>query len=172
MIPLTWSVVGNVPLDRARLAIEPIGHEDLVFLMIVAVCEDIGALKRLGKVTKYIKDEDDGFRGVIGTGDIYKIPVSWLSANGHIGPIGLERDALQVLMPPISSYLPLATYPFEMTGGMLQQASVWPWVAGMVDILTVVVVANDLGRDELVEDKVEAKATLDGNVLVEAATTE
>jgi hypothetical protein len=42
---------------------------------------------------------------------------------------------LQVLIPPISSYLPFSEYPFEMTGGMLQQASLWPCCAGIVDIL-------------------------------------
>lgn len=40
--------------------------------------------------------------------------------------------SVHVLKPPISSYVPLAWYPSETTGGMLQQASLWPWDAGMV----------------------------------------
>jgi hypothetical protein len=32
----------------------------------------------------------------------------------------------------------LALYPVETTGGMLQQASLWPWLAGIVDILAIV----------------------------------
>jgi hypothetical protein len=35
------------------------------------------------------------------------------------------------------SYEPFGVYPVETTGGTLQQASLWLWVAAMVDILKV-----------------------------------
>jgi hypothetical protein len=31
----------------------------------------------------------------------------------------------------------LGLYPDDTIGGMLQQASLWPWLAGMVDIFAV-----------------------------------
>jgi hypothetical protein len=34
-------------------------------------------------------------------------------------------------------YEPLGLYPDDTIGGMLQQASLWPWLAGMVDIFAV-----------------------------------
>jgi hypothetical protein len=34
-------------------------------------------------------------------------------------------------------YEPLGLYPDDTIGGMLQQAWLWPWLAGMVDILAV-----------------------------------
>ena len=40
-------------------------------------------------------------------------------------------------MPPSCSYVPLGTYSEDTIGGMLQQASVWPWVAGMVAMVVV-----------------------------------
>lgn len=46
-------------------------------------------------------------------------------------------EPLQVLKPWMSSYEPLGLYPVETTGGTLQQASLWLWVAGMVDMLAV-----------------------------------
>ena len=35
-------------------------------------------------------------------------------------------------MPPSWSYVPLGTYSEDKVGGMLQEASLWPWVAGIV----------------------------------------
>jgi hypothetical protein len=44
---------------------------------------------------------------------------------------------VHVFKPSYSLYEPLGLYPDDTTGGMLQQASLWPWLAGMVDILAV-----------------------------------
>lgn len=52
-------------------------------------------------------------------------------------------DNLQVFLPPISSYVPLTSYPLDTTGGMLQQPTEWPCWAGMVDMLAGCV-ENDL----------------------------
>jgi len=43
----------------------------------------------------------------------------------------------QVWKSWILSYEPFGVYPVETTGGTLQQASLWLWVAGMVDMLKV-----------------------------------
>jgi len=40
-------------------------------------------------------------------------------------------------MPPSCSYVPLGTYPEDTIGGMLQQASLWPWVAGIVAMVAI-----------------------------------
>lgn len=62
---------------------------------------------------------------------------------------------VHVFKPSYSLYEPLGSYPVVTTGGMLQQASLWPWLAGMVDILAVddgVGLAEQLvwyGREEL-----------------------
>lgn len=40
----------------------------------------------------------------------------------------------QVLKSPICSYEPLGMYPVDSTGGVLQQAWLWPWLADMVDM--------------------------------------
>lgn len=48
------------------------------------------------------------------------------------------KGIIQVLRPPYSLYEPFGWYPLDTTGGILQQASLWPWVAGIVDILAVV----------------------------------
>jgi hypothetical protein len=45
--------------------------------------------------------------------------------------------SVHVFKPSYSLYEPLGLYPDDTTGGMLQQASLWPWLAGMVDILAV-----------------------------------
>lgn len=40
-------------------------------------------------------------------------------------------------MCPSCSYVPLGTYPEGMIGGMLQQALLWPWVAGIVAMVAI-----------------------------------
>jgi hypothetical protein len=46
-------------------------------------------------------------------------------------------ESLQVLKSWMLSYEPFGVYPVETTGGTLQQASLWLWVAAMVDMLKV-----------------------------------
>ena len=52
-----------------------------------------------------------------------------------------------MLWPPSSSNEPFFWYPSETIGGILQQPALWPWVAGMVDIL-----ANRAGWRKLLRD--------------------
>jgi hypothetical protein len=44
---------------------------------------------------------------------------------GHVEMI-LYGDIHVFRPPPMVSYFPLCWYPFEIIGGMLQQASLWP----------------------------------------------
>jgi len=55
-------------------------------------------------------------------------------ANWQASRIG-EGWRSQVSMPPSCSYVPLGTYPKDTTGGMLQKALLWPWVAGMAGMV-------------------------------------
>lgn len=49
--------LGRVPLDRAGLALKPIRNEDLVFVVLVRVCQDIRALQGLVEVSEDIVDD-------------------------------------------------------------------------------------------------------------------
>ena len=51
--------VWRVPRDVGRFALEPVGHEDFVFL-----AEDIGALEGLREEPEDVVDEEDGFLGL------------------------------------------------------------------------------------------------------------
>lgn len=58
-------IVGRVPRDIGRLAIEEIGNEDLVRMVLIRVGEDVGALERLRKEPKdVVYDAVDGFDSV------------------------------------------------------------------------------------------------------------
>jgi hypothetical protein len=60
----------NVHLNGARLALEPVGHVNLVLLLLVAVGENVGTLESLVKVAKDVVDDDNGLCGVRGAGDV------------------------------------------------------------------------------------------------------
>ncbi len=64
-------VCQNIPLDGARLALEPVRDKDLV-LLVVAGGEDIGALDGLVKVAEDVVDDDNSFGGIGRAGDIYR----------------------------------------------------------------------------------------------------
>ncbi len=57
----------------------------------------------------------------------------------------VSGGSIHVFRPSTSLYSPLALYPLETTGGMLQQASLWPWLAGIVDMLAI---GDIVGLDE------------------------
>jgi hypothetical protein len=60
----------NLLFNRAWLALEPVGHEYLVLLVVVAKGEDVGTLHGLVKVAKDVINDDNGLGGVGGAGDI------------------------------------------------------------------------------------------------------
>jgi hypothetical protein len=53
----------DLPLNGARLAVEPVRHKDLV-LLVVARSEDIGALNRLVEIAKNVVDDDNPLGGI------------------------------------------------------------------------------------------------------------
>lgn len=64
-------------LDRARLALEPVRHIDLVLLVVIAVGENIGALDGLVKVSEDVVDNDNSLGCIGRAGDIYPQSVGW-----------------------------------------------------------------------------------------------
>lgn len=65
--------VRRVPGDVCGLALEEVGHEDLVLVLLVGVCEDVGALQRLGEEAEDVVDEEDGGGGTRWAGDVWRI---------------------------------------------------------------------------------------------------
>lgn len=61
-------VVGRVPRNVGGVALEPIGHEDLVFAVVVGRGEDVGALERLREESENVVDDQDGMLSVRRTG--------------------------------------------------------------------------------------------------------
>lgn len=60
-----------VPFDGARLSLEPVGNQDLVFLVLVAGREDIGALDGLLKEAEDVVDDYNPLGGIFRSGDIW-----------------------------------------------------------------------------------------------------
>ena len=60
----------NLPLNRARLALEPVGDEDTVLLG-VAGGQDVGALDGLVEVAEDVVDQNDALGGILGTSDVW-----------------------------------------------------------------------------------------------------
>lgn len=54
----------NLPLNWARVALEPVRHKHLVFVVLVAGGQDIGALDSLVEITEDVKHGDDALGGV------------------------------------------------------------------------------------------------------------
>ena len=52
--------VGRVPRVVRRLAEEEIRYENLVLVLLVGVCQDIGTLQGLVTEAEYVVDEQDG----------------------------------------------------------------------------------------------------------------
>lgn len=61
---------GDLLFNRARLALEPVGHEHLVLVVVIAIGQDVGSLDGLVKVAKDVEDDDDGLGSVGGASDI------------------------------------------------------------------------------------------------------
>jgi hypothetical protein len=76
--------VRRVPANIGGAAHEEIGHEDLVLVLLVAVCEDIGALQRLREVPEDVVDYEDGLGGIAGAGH-----VGFEAVEGFVGAFGL-----------------------------------------------------------------------------------
>lgn len=62
---------GHSHFDWARLAAEPIRHEDLVLLLVVCRAEDVGPLQRLREVAEDIEDAQYTLCGLGRPGDVY-----------------------------------------------------------------------------------------------------
>lgn len=108
-----------LPLSWHRVAFEPIRNEYLVFLVLIARGQNIGALNGLVEVSEDVEYRDEALGGV--------------SRSGHIcidsclaGKSDGRRRRSHVFIPPSCLYVPLGTYPEDKTGGILQQASLWP----------------------------------------------
>lgn len=57
-------------LNWAGLALEPVGHEYLILLMVVAEGKNVGTLDGLVKVAEDVIDDDNGLGSVGGASDI------------------------------------------------------------------------------------------------------
>lgn len=112
-------------------------------MVVVARGKDVGALDRLIEIPENVVDDDDSLCGVVGAGGVLQTrcqrDVKRLPSGGR---------PLHVFKPSTSSYEPFALYPVETTGGTLQQATEWPCVAGIVDILAAEIVLRG-GKAEL-----------------------
>ena len=98
--------------------------------LLIARRQNIGALKGLIEVSEDVEYRDQALSGVSGTSHIY--------IDGWLANEWLEEGRyLQVFMPPSCSYVPLGTYPEDTTGGVLQQAWLWPWIAGIVTMVAI-----------------------------------
>jgi hypothetical protein len=60
----------NLRLSWAQIALEPVRHEHLVLVVLVAGGQDIGALDSLVEVTEDVKHGDDALGGVSRTSNI------------------------------------------------------------------------------------------------------
>jgi hypothetical protein len=63
----------NSPRDISWIALEPIGHEDLVLVVLVRGREDISSLERLREVSEDVVNVEDGFGSICWAGDIYAL---------------------------------------------------------------------------------------------------
>ncbi len=66
-------VEANSPRDISWIALKPIGHEDLVLVVLVRGRENIGSLERLRELSEDIVDVEDGFSSIGWAGDIYAV---------------------------------------------------------------------------------------------------
>jgi hypothetical protein len=131
--------VGREELAGAVIALEKVWDEDTV-LGRLARGQNIGALDRLVGKAEDVVDDNDTFGGIRRASDVYRrggvsvdedtsLTVMAGRLYGQCGwTVGRKESTrdLHVFRPPRVSYAPLAPYPEETTGGMLQQASLWP----------------------------------------------
>jgi len=66
-------VVRRVPADVGRLALEEVWHEDAVWVLLVAVGEDVGALDGLREEAEDVVDYEDCARGGGGAGGVCRV---------------------------------------------------------------------------------------------------
>lgn len=62
--------VRRVVVDVNRLALEEVGHEDLVLVLLVAGCKDIGTLESLVLEAKNVVDDKNGLLCIAGTSSV------------------------------------------------------------------------------------------------------
>jgi hypothetical protein len=82
MMSKTYSV-RRVVANVNGLALEEIGHEDLVLVLIVAGCEDIGTLEGLVLEAKDVVDDKEGLLSILRTSGVGLHPV-----NGRVSALG------------------------------------------------------------------------------------
>lgn len=61
-----------IPFDRAWLSLEPVGDENLMLLIDVTRCQNIGTLECLVEVTENIVDDYDALFGISWASNISK----------------------------------------------------------------------------------------------------
>jgi hypothetical protein len=61
----------RVPRNVGGLALEEIGHEDLVRVILVSIREDVGALQRLIEEAEDVVDDEDALLCVLGAGGVW-----------------------------------------------------------------------------------------------------
>ena len=66
-------VVRRVPADVGRRALEKVGYEDAVRVLLVAVGEDVGALDGLREEAEDVVDYEDCARGGGGAGGVCRV---------------------------------------------------------------------------------------------------
>lgn len=67
-----WATLTNSPFNTGRTALKPVGNEDLVLVLHVAVSQDVDALERLFKVAKNVVDDHNSLGGIGRTGDVLR----------------------------------------------------------------------------------------------------
>ena len=123
--------VGRVPLNGARLALEPVGHEYLVLGVVVAGGQNVGALDGLVEVAEDVVDDHNTLGGIIGAGDIGLQAI--VLAVGTLGVVAGGDNGRDVA----ADGFVLVTRGVDDGRRITYQASLWPWQACMVDILAV-----------------------------------
>jgi hypothetical protein len=122
------------------LAFEKTGHEQLVLVVLVRDGEDVGSLNRLREVSEDIVDDEKCGFGCGGLGDIYEHGEERRRNMGRDLEIASQEKlwegnrGIQVFRLPNVSYVPFSSYPFEIIGGMLQQAALCPWIDSMCSV--------------------------------------
>jgi hypothetical protein len=61
----------RIPRNVGGLALEEVGHEDLVRVVGVGVSEDVGALERLVEEAEDVVDDEDALLCVFGAGGVW-----------------------------------------------------------------------------------------------------
>lgn len=86
----------NVPLNGSRASLEPIWNENLVFVLRVAVSQDVRTLKGLLKVAEDVVDDQNGLGGIRRTGDVYAAKIRVSVRGAETTHTFLARDANRI----------------------------------------------------------------------------